>query len=268
MPQPSYLDIIRQYPIPTDEQTRAFAVYVAGAHSWYKHLPVYPPAPFCFYLDPNAGRSMTISADGDMAFEDIVDESTRFHYTWQLTETYREHLGYWNYFAPYGTHFQFARAGKLIDTRQSGDAEGSPVILVPKVGWLALPVALVQAGTAGVTALVHEHRNLHAYWGPATVEGTRKRIHLSEFLERHPDALAADVSEAMMKWIAYWNDPAFKRLQDKNLSEADDGEDSFVTHVVDPPLDHERQRQIANMEAAMHRFLDFVQEPGTDSPAT
>jgi hypothetical protein len=37
--------------------------------------------------------------------------------------------------------------------------------------------------------------------------------------------------------------------------------------VVDPPLDRERQRQIANMEAAMHRFLDLVQEQGTDSPA-
>lgn len=54
--QPSYLDIIGQLPIPTAEQTRNFAEYVAGAHSWYKHLPVYPPAPFVFYLDPNAGR--------------------------------------------------------------------------------------------------------------------------------------------------------------------------------------------------------------------
>ena len=40
MAEPSYLEIIKQYPLPTDEQTRAFAEYVAGAHSWYKHLPV------------------------------------------------------------------------------------------------------------------------------------------------------------------------------------------------------------------------------------
>ena len=99
----------------------------------------YPPVSFDFYLDPNAGRSTIISEDGEIRFEDIVDEGTRFHYTWQLTETYRERLGYWNYVAPYGTHFLIPRGQDVIDTRQSGDTTERPAILVPEVGLIRLP---------------------------------------------------------------------------------------------------------------------------------
>ena len=38
MAEPRYLEIVRQYPIPTDQQTRELAEYVAGDHSWYEHL--------------------------------------------------------------------------------------------------------------------------------------------------------------------------------------------------------------------------------------
>ena len=182
MAEPSYLEIIRQYPIPTGEQTREFAAYVASAHSWYKHLPVYPPMPFRFYLDPNAGRSTIISEDGEIKFEDIVDESTRFHYTWQLTETYRERLGYWNYLAPYGTHFLIPRGQDVIDTKQSGHTRSGPAIFMPEVGWIMLPDALVQAGTAGVTALIHEVRDLRTIPGAgngwrAGQGGRSERVH-------------------------------------------------------------------------------------------
>lgn len=33
---------------------------------------------------------------------------------------------------------------------------------LPEIGWTMLPDALVQAGTAGVTALIHEVRNFGA----------------------------------------------------------------------------------------------------------
>jgi hypothetical protein len=54
-----YRQLIAPLPIPTVEQTESFAVHVAGAHSWYKHLPYEPPGiPFVVFLDPNAGRKL------------------------------------------------------------------------------------------------------------------------------------------------------------------------------------------------------------------
>jgi len=258
MAKPSYLDIIRQYPVPTATQTREFAEYVAGAHSWYKHLPVYPPVPFCFYLDPNAGRSMVFSETGEMGFEDIVDESTRFRYTWQLTETYRKRLGYWNYFAPYGTFFQIPRGQGVIDTRQSGYTEDSPAILVPEMGWITVPDVLIQAGTAGVTAMVHKRHDVEAYWAVETEGGTSKRLHLIEFVERHSDALSADARVGMVKWVTFWNDPTFQKLQETDINAACEKGRNFKLSEVFPLLDRERERQIAGMEAAMQRFLAML----------
>ena len=251
MAEPSYLEIIRQYPIPTGEQTREFAAYVASAHSWYKHLPVYPPMPFRFYLDPNAGRSTSISEDGEIKFEDIVDESTRFHYTWQLTETYRERLGYWNYLAPYGTHFLIPRGQDVIDTKQSGHTRSGPAIFMPEVGWIMLPDALVQAGTAGVTALIHEERDLELYRALEMDGAPGKEVEVSEFIGRHPDALAPDLREAFEKWATF-------SLEQESHSTPYREELSFLENQVFPPLDRERERQIAGMEAAMHRFLDAL----------
>jgi hypothetical protein len=53
----TYLRTVAGLPIPTAEQINDFATYVAGAKSWYKHLPVHPPgSPMHFYLDSHAGR--------------------------------------------------------------------------------------------------------------------------------------------------------------------------------------------------------------------
>jgi hypothetical protein len=68
-----YRKLIARLPIPTVEQTENFAAYMVGAHSWYKHLPCHPPgAPFSFFLDPNAGRSVVM-----------------------LTTEYRDRFGHW-----------------------------------------------------------------------------------------------------------------------------------------------------------------------------
>ncbi len=253
--QPSYLDIIRRYPLPTAEQTRNFAEYVAHAHSWYKHLPVYPPVPFVFYLDPNAGRATLMSKSGKLGFEDIVDESSRFHYTWQLTETYRSRLGYWNYFAPYGTYFLVPHGRAVIDTRQSGQAEGGPAIFVPKSGWITVPEALVLAGTVGVTALVHKWRNFGAYWAVETEGNAPERVRISEFVERHADVLPTDARTGLLKWAACRRQQSGEG-DDRRLAVA--REPSCEQSEVFPLLDRERNRQIASMEAAMQRFLTLL----------
>ena len=55
----SYLDLVVSLPLPTPEQTARCAVHVAENHSWYKHLPYFPPgATFVFFLNPAAGQAV------------------------------------------------------------------------------------------------------------------------------------------------------------------------------------------------------------------
>jgi len=145
----SYIELARELPVPTTEQTRQFAEYVTSAHSWYKHLPLLETCPFAFYLDPNAGRAMIDTPEGEVTFVDHVDTSTRFHYTWQLTADYRRRFGFWNYDAPYGRSFRYHSNAGAINT-------AGPGLRILSAGgeWLSVPEALVLAGTAHVSSLM------------------------------------------------------------------------------------------------------------------
>ncbi len=147
-----YLDLVRELPRPTPAQTDAFATYVAGAHSWYKHLPAFPPgAAFSFFLDPNAGRSLLHTPAGDVAYVDRTDEKERFHYTWMTTTEYRERFGCWEYSTDHGPRMLFGsvRHGwtDLSPRTQVLDDDGE---------WTQVPRDLAQSGTCRLTALVHE----------------------------------------------------------------------------------------------------------------
>ena len=90
---------LRDHTLPSIEQTVAFADRVAKAHSWYKHLPSFPPGTwFVFALDPNAGR---LCVGGKIApvYQD-VPEGHRFpHYSALSTAEYRKRFGIWSYSA-------------------------------------------------------------------------------------------------------------------------------------------------------------------------
>jgi hypothetical protein len=109
-----YLRLISELPLPTVEQTRAFANQVANAHSWYKHLPVFPPGRvFIFFLDPQAGRSVKeyggrreFAAKFEdykgvtppkVVIQDIVDRRQCGHYSTKPTREYLDQFGHWNY---------------------------------------------------------------------------------------------------------------------------------------------------------------------------
>lgn len=146
-----YADLAAILAVPSAEQTREFAVFVSGAHSWYKHLSLWQKSPFIFYLDPNAGRAMIREGDGedDVRFVDHVDESSKFHYTWQLTADYRRRFGFWNYEAPYGRSFQYGSPEGTVDTAGSGLR-----VLSSRAGWVDVPRSLADAGTALVSGLI------------------------------------------------------------------------------------------------------------------
>lgn len=97
-----YLKIVSQLPLPTVEQTEAFAKYVTRAHSWYKHLPPFPPGRlFAFFLDPQAGRSIGEQSGPDefhgMVVRDISKHPSLGPFTTSKTDGYRREFGFWNY---------------------------------------------------------------------------------------------------------------------------------------------------------------------------
>ena len=81
-----YGEEVRALPRPTKEQSRAFAMHVADAHSWYKHL--YEAEPFFFYLAPWAG----LSTEG----EEFLKEDC-FHYNNVPTKEHLKRFGNWMY---------------------------------------------------------------------------------------------------------------------------------------------------------------------------
>lgn len=93
----NYLELVAMLPVPTLEQTTRFAEHVANNHSWYKHLPFYPPgALFVIFPNPQAGRC--VEADGDRFVVSDIDSGNYFsHHSRLTTQDYRDQFGHWDY---------------------------------------------------------------------------------------------------------------------------------------------------------------------------
>ncbi len=66
----------------------------------------------------------------------------------------------------------------------------------------------------------------------------------------------------MVNWVTFQKDPTFQELLKTDSHTAFEKRRDFDLREVFPLLDRERERQIAGMEAAMHRFLDTLQDAG------
>src|SRR5262245_35746379 len=84
-------------PVPTHEQTVRFAEHVADNHSWYKHLPLFPPgASFVVFPNPHAGRGA--KPDGEQfAVYDLEHGDYFAHHSRIPTKEYLESFGHWDY---------------------------------------------------------------------------------------------------------------------------------------------------------------------------
>ena len=79
-----YYRLIKDVPLPTEDQLAAFARHVADAHSWYKHLDLFKGGDFIVFVDPHAGGAFT-------------EEHSRIHHTWQTRSQYRQRFGHLSY---------------------------------------------------------------------------------------------------------------------------------------------------------------------------
>jgi hypothetical protein len=84
-------------PVPSRDQTAKFADHVADNHSWYKHLPFFPPgAWFVLFPNPHAGRRVEMEGDRLAVFD--VEQGDYFaHHSRLATAEYRAQFGHWDY---------------------------------------------------------------------------------------------------------------------------------------------------------------------------
>jgi hypothetical protein len=151
----NYLRSIAGLPSPTAPQIKNFVSYVAGAKSWYKHLPVHPPgAPMNFYLDPNAGRDRLRRCVHQVIYRDRTQDTQRLHYSWMTTAEYRQRFGYLAFCCPTST-------GIWTDEMlEDGMATLDPNVTAPLIegepGQLRrVPETVLEAGKCFLTRSVH-----------------------------------------------------------------------------------------------------------------
>ena len=283
-----YAEFARRLPVPSTAQTREFAEYVSGAHSWYKHLRVHPPQPFVFFLDPNSGRSMVRVSDDEVEFVDNVDEKEAFHYTWQTTESYRRRFGHWNYHAPYGRSFVYQREQGVIDTAGTG-----LMVAFDEAGWTEVPKRLALAGTALLSALIwsmygSKSEKLHEMnvenWVASIIEHPRTPS-THGWRNEQLAVLPPDMAEGLGSMQALWDSEDFRReyaeihgplhalsstspewstaydraKQAWESSSSRRKERAHMAPLVDA-FTRERERQITGMVAAMNQFMAALHE--------
>lgn len=155
-----YRALARSLPVPTPLQARQFAEYVAGAHSWYKHLRLLPAGtPIQIFLDPAAGMQRTQSADGSMAVAPRDEQG--FHYSWLPTAAYRERFGYLAFSKSSGTSVSLTTAagGRLVPS------DDAPCVYDPaQRTWHALPEEALVAGRAFISGIVHRYAAWTGLW--------------------------------------------------------------------------------------------------------
>jgi hypothetical protein len=161
----NYPELIATLPLPTPEQTSAFAEHVAQNHSWYKHLPIFPPgAVFTFFLNPHAGESIERT---DTGFTTVAFEVGNYftHHSRLSTPEYRSQFGCWDYW--------------VDNPRADLRGEGPWLYGVGATGREPLPAGLARRWSCHLTAFLRH--------GPVAGEFQEERRVFLGFADRHPD---------------------------------------------------------------------------------
>jgi hypothetical protein len=134
---------------PSPAQIAGFVEFVCDAHSWYKHLPLFPPGvPFHFFLDPFAGYGHVLTPGGGLRLEEVTETTPCFHYTWMTTAAYRRRFGYLQYGAAAGTYFRL-QTGDEVREYANGP------IFHTTMGNYHLPPEILDAGSVELTGVIH-----------------------------------------------------------------------------------------------------------------
>ena len=143
-----YRNLLSAVPLPTAQQTSAFAEFVSTAHSWYKHLPPnLPGRPFYFFLDRYAGCDRLLQQDGTAIVVERKEHG--FHYSDLPTREYRDRFGFLSFSCSSGTTV-FVMEWPLVYSRDK-------VAAVPGEDgkMYGIPKEILEAGETNLTAIIH-----------------------------------------------------------------------------------------------------------------
>lgn len=141
-PGEDYLTRARRLPPPATHQRDAFARASAQRHSWYKHLPVWPAAPWFFYIASDAPETSVPGAR-------LMDKRYAHIFT---AEGHAHAFGYWGCIQPYQ-----GLGGLSAEWREKVfRAEGSQI-----------PRHILEAGLVWVNAFIDPRApNCRGVWEP------------------------------------------------------------------------------------------------------
>ena len=234
-----YVALAASLPPPTQQQKENFAHFVSRAHSWYKHIPFWPPGvPFHFFIDPSAGCERRVSIFGKVKVRPRLKAG--FHYSWIPTAAYRERFGYLAYSCGAGTRAFDVQFGFLVTP--ADDFAG-----VPKDGRLyGLPSEVRKAGSARLTSVIHETSAAISHWHesiPAELLTWPAESGGSETLQKIIDRNKAMLEQSFEEW-----------QRNRTLIKDHCFVDAELFELISP----ERQRQQSEMIKAMQRVCDMV----------
>jgi len=252
-----YLDLLAAVPLPTEPQRDGFVDYVAHAHSWYKHVPPFPPgAPFYFFLDKYAGCDRVRLADGGTVLKERAARG--FHYSAIPTTEYRRRFGFLAFSCGSGTTVRLVGGDSVVIPRdKTARVPGDDARM------RGLPTEILQAGMVRLTGLIHASAAAQLWWNhlerwPEELGGRAVLEKIHTCCRRALDRSPTERQQTMNLLQRRQND---QRQQEMRPEEA------MHMAMVDPGLDEifgpERRRQHGEMRNAIDRMCELVDRQRT-----
>jgi hypothetical protein len=240
-----YVNLLERVPLPTQQQKENFVEYVSHAHSWYKHLPLYPPgAPFYFFIDKYAGCDRLISRDGTAVLKERAEHG--FHYSEYATAEYLDFFGHLAFSCGFGTKVIAMSKGPMVvphDDLAAVPGDDSRMY--------RLPPEVIDAGVTRLTAVIHTHSAFNPLWldrgpkDPQEIDWPQEsggQLTLEKILARSEKVVREGPSAMELLRI---NLPATGRLRSV---------DAILYELLSP----ERNRQYGEMMKAMDRVSELI----------
>jgi hypothetical protein len=195
-------EALRRLPLPSPAQHRAFVEHLAGAHRWYKHLPLLTGGTFVVFLAPDAGRKYPAQHPG-LPFGNTVEGYRRafghLDYMWSVdggpfardsnpTPELLESLIAYCSFALYpyvSEEFNWSEHADAVEALRAGATHPQKERLL---AWEAASRAAERAETEGPELSVelrHSHRSNGLAAALRIQEVTRIEKHLHHLYEWH-----------------------------------------------------------------------------------
>jgi len=161
----AYVSLVRVLPKPTSEQMATFADHLSRAHSWYKHLPWFPPGQrFQVFLDPAAGMQRTVTRSGEICYS--KRDKQGHHYSWIPTEQYLSNFGHLAFAQSAGTSVSLIST----DGTRKVPSDDEALVYNPQREQLCRPPQeILDAGAAFVSGIIHPSSGNPEAWGPFTM---------------------------------------------------------------------------------------------------